>query len=69
MEVICVSKIGTKHPIWTKELNDKLLEEISMKKNYLQLEVSMHMSHTTIREKLMEMGFDGLKDARKVLAG
>jgi hypothetical protein len=56
-----------KHPLWTKELDDKLLASVAMGKNYIQLENILQLSHPTIIKRLKEMGFDNLRDARKVM--
>lgn len=62
-----MGRVGMKQIPWSKELDDKLLEEIAKGKNFLQLTVVMRMSQPTISIRLKEMGFDGLRDARKVL--
>jgi hypothetical protein len=56
-----------KHPLWNKELDDKLLAAVAMGKNYIQLENILQLSHPTIIKRLKEMGFDNLRDARKVM--
>jgi hypothetical protein len=60
--------MGGKHKIWTKELDDKLLDEISKGKNLVQLEIAMDMSHSKICNRIKEMGFDNLCDARRVMS-
>jgi hypothetical protein len=62
-----VSRIGSKRVTWTKELDDRLLSEIQKGKSFVQLELIIGTSHTSICRRLKEMGFDGLKDAREVM--
>jgi hypothetical protein len=59
--------MGCKRYIWTKELDNELLEAITNGKSPIQLEVTMKMSYKTIRRRIKEMGFDGLRDARRVM--
>jgi len=62
-------RYGFKHTKWTKELDDKLLSEIQKGCNLRQLTMSLNMGPAKIYERLDEMGFEGLKDARKVMMG
>jgi hypothetical protein len=59
--------MGCKFPIWNKELDDKLLDEISKGTSYIELTIVMKTSYTSIKKRLKEMGFEGLKDARAVM--
>lgn len=62
-----MGKCGRKKFIWTKEMTDKLLEEISKGRTYCQLAIMFKSSQPTIWRKIKDMGFDGLIDARLVL--
>lgn len=65
-----MSSLGMgRHQVWTKELDDKLLSEITRRRKMIGITVTMKMSEGTIEKRLKEMGFDNLTDARKVLLG
>ncbi|MDF2800246.1 MAG: hypothetical protein K0S61_149 [Anaerocolumna sp.] len=64
-----MSGIGKNHKIWNKELDEKLLKEISSGKNSISLQIAMGVSQYTIGKRLKQMGFDGLRDARQVMNG
>jgi hypothetical protein len=53
--------------IWTKELDNMLLSSIEHYKIQVELVKIFNTSWPTIDRRLKHMGFDGLKDARKVL--
>ena len=53
---------------WDKQLDDKLLKEISEGKKILEISTSLKCSSFAIQQRIKEMGFDGLKDARKVMS-
>jgi len=60
--------MGTRHHIWTKALDTKLLDAVADGKTNIQLEIVMNMSYKTIMRRLKQMGFDGLLDARRVMS-
>jgi hypothetical protein len=60
--------MGGKYQKWTKELDNKLLEEIAKGRNIVQLEIVMKMSRFTFMKRLKEMGFKNLVDARNVMS-
>jgi hypothetical protein len=62
-----MSDIKPRHSMWAKELDDKLLKEIALGKNSVQLTISMDMCYPAILRRLKQMGFENLRDARKVL--
>lgn len=62
-----MSSLGKPHQKWNKELDDKLLSEVSSGKNLKEIEVDMRMSNYTINKRLKEMGFESFNDARKVM--
>lgn len=64
-----MSGIGGKWPVWTKELDNRLLEEVGAGRSLIAITVSMQMSTATINKRLKVMGFTGLRDARRVLLG
>lgn len=59
--------IGTKKVIWTKELDNKLLNLISEGKNAISITNEMRIGTDTIRDRIKAMGFEGLIDARRVM--
>jgi hypothetical protein len=62
-----MSGIGKKHPIWTKELDNKLIREIVGGKKCTEVAIDMNMSYVTILKRIREMGFDGIADLRNVM--
>ena len=62
-----MSGLGKPHQKWNKELDDKLLEEISAGKNLKDIMISMDMSNYTINKRLKEMSFENFNDARNVM--
>jgi hypothetical protein len=64
-----MSGMGCRHRVWTKELDDELLDGVNKGKNFMQLSNLLKMSTVRILNRLKEMGFDGLLDARKVMSG
>lgn len=62
-----MSSLGKPYQKWNKELDDKLLSEVSSGKNLKEIEVSLKMSNYTINKRLKEMGFENFNDARKVM--
>lgn len=54
---------------WTKEMDDKLLAEISKGRTLLQLTIEMDMCVVKIKDRIKAMGFEGLIDARNVMRG
>lgn len=62
-----MSSLGKPYQKWNKELDDKLLSEVSSGKNLKEIEVDMKMSNYTINKRLKEMGFENFNDARKVM--
>ena len=61
--------MGRPNYIWSKESDDRLMEEISDGKNMTQLSISFKINTTSLTNHLKEMGFGGLRDARNVLIG
>jgi hypothetical protein len=63
-----MSGMGFKYQEWTKQLDTKLLENVSAGEDIETLSMRMKMSEGSIYKRLKQMGFIGLKDARKELA-
>lgn len=54
------------HPkIWTSQEDEKLLKLIKEGANRYQLESGLGVSIPLIRKRLVELGYESLKDARK----
>ena len=52
---------------FSKEMDDKLLNEISNGKTLIELIVSMKICKQIIIRRLKEMGFENFRDARNVM--
>lgn len=58
---------GHKNKSWSKDLDMKLKTEIAKGKNMKQLEIIFNVSSRTINDRIKDIGFEGLKDARKAM--
>ena len=55
--------------IWEKQDQDLLLKLIEGNASMTSLEIEFKCSHPIILKELKRMGFEGLRDARKVMRG
>lgn len=60
---------STRKKKWKAEKDKQLLELLKQKANYPKLEIALGVSKGLIRKRLLEMGFEGLRDAHKVMRG
>lgn len=60
---------STRKKKWKAENDKRLLELIEQKANYMQLELAFGVSKELIRQRILGMGFEGLKDAQRVMRG
>ncbi|QUH21444.1 hypothetical protein [Alkaliphilus sp. B6464] len=55
--------------IWEKQDQDLMLKLIEENASMTKLEIEFKCSHPIILKELKRMGFEGLRDARRVLKG
>jgi DNA-binding phage protein len=54
--------------IITKEFDEKLLSLVAKGKKASEIGIQCNTSNDTVFRRLKEMGFDGLKDARRIMS-